>query len=254
MADKNDPADFILGQAGFYSTERITALYEQWETKHKREQMRRRSKRKRCRRQKKRRSLSTENERLLSRRKPRHHAVGDADEGEDEGGSGDDENDDPDVSSSDDYSNRSVSGSEEDEGDSESDEGDSSSDSGDDEEENNGDRRARYGKHKRSHKRLKKRSSRRQASGKSGGGKGKDSKSNKQVLETRRHRCITCNKRFSRPSQLETHKLTHTGQVKFALSSRPSHGSNVSTSCSFTYFIIVYRNLTFASSVIRDSM
>ncbi|KAI1316585.1 hypothetical protein EDD11_009710 [Mortierella claussenii] len=35
------------------------------------------------------------------------------------------------------------------------------------------------------------------------------------TLETKRHQCPICEKRFSRPSQLETHRLTHTGEKPY---------------------------------------
>lgn len=55
-----------------------------------------------------------------------------------------------------------------------------------------------------------------------GKGKGKDSlepegkkrKKLKPVKDTRKHACSKCGKRFSRPSQRDTHYLTHTGLVK----------------------------------------
>lgn len=54
-----------------------------------------------------------------------------------------------------------------------------------------------------------------------GKGKGKDSlesdgkkrKKLKSVEDTKKHACSKCGKRFSRPSQRDTHYLTHTGQV-----------------------------------------
>lgn len=43
---------------------------------------------------------------------------------------------------------------------------------------------------------------------------GKKRKKLKSVEDTKRHACSNCGKRFSRPSQRDTHYLTHTGQVK----------------------------------------
>ena len=42
---------------------------------------------------------------------------------------------------------------------------------------------------------------------------GKKQKKLKSVEETKKHACSKCGKRFSRPSQRDTHYLTHTGQV-----------------------------------------
>ncbi|KAK3831208.1 MAG: hypothetical protein JOS17DRAFT_134928 [Linnemannia elongata] len=43
---------------------------------------------------------------------------------------------------------------------------------------------------------------------------GKKRKKLKSVEDTKKHACSKCGKRFSRPSQRDTHYLTHTGQVK----------------------------------------
>ncbi|KAG0360700.1 hypothetical protein BGZ54_009435 [Gamsiella multidivaricata] len=44
-------------------------------------------------------------------------------------------------------------------------------------------------------------------------GGNKRKKSSLQECETKRHECPICSKKFSRPSQLETHRLTHTGEA-----------------------------------------
>jgi hypothetical protein len=43
---------------------------------------------------------------------------------------------------------------------------------------------------------------------------GKKRKKLRSVENTKKHACSRCGKRFSRPSQRDTHYLTHTGQVK----------------------------------------
>ncbi|KAI7817707.1 hypothetical protein BC939DRAFT_402326 [Gamsiella multidivaricata] len=46
-------------------------------------------------------------------------------------------------------------------------------------------------------------------------GGNKRKKSSLQECETKRHECPICSKKFSRPSQLETHRLTHTGEKPY---------------------------------------